>query len=147
VTTVRTVISFLVRVPVLSEAITVAEPRVSTAGSRRTIAFRRAMRCTPMARTAVTMAGSPSGTAATARATPRMRTSKIAAGSRTPSTSRMVATITAAMTSTTAPSSLPVRSSSFCSGVASSSVRRRRPATLPSSVSIPVAVTTALPRP
>ena len=69
VTTVRTVISFLVRVPVLSEAITVAEPKVSTAGSLRTMALRRAIRRTPSARVVVTIAGKPSGTAATANYT------------------------------------------------------------------------------
>ena len=40
VTTARTVISFLVSVPVLSEAMTVAEPSVSTAARWRTMAFR-----------------------------------------------------------------------------------------------------------
>ena len=47
VTTARTVISFFVSVPVLSEAMTLAEPSVSTAARWRTIAFRLAMRCTP----------------------------------------------------------------------------------------------------
>ena len=79
VTTARTVISFFVSVPVLSEAMTLAEPSVSTAARWRTIALRFAMRCTPSASTAVTTAGKPSGTAATASATPRMSTSKIAA--------------------------------------------------------------------
>ena len=44
----RTVISFLVSVPVLSEQIVVTEPSVSTAGSLRVIALRRAICCTPM---------------------------------------------------------------------------------------------------
>jgi hypothetical protein len=62
------VISFLVSVPVLSEQITVTEPSVSTAGSRRTMAaFLRAMTRVPMASTMVTIAGSPSGMAATAK--------------------------------------------------------------------------------
>ena len=77
-TTTRTVISFFVSVPVLSEAMTLAEPSVSTAARCRTMAFRRAMRCTPIESTAVTTAGSPSGTAATASATPRISTSKSA---------------------------------------------------------------------
>ena len=60
----RTVISFLVTVPVLSEQITVTEPSVSTAGSRRTMACRcRAMRSTPIASVIVSTAGRPSGTA------------------------------------------------------------------------------------
>jgi hypothetical protein len=44
-------------------------PSASTAGSLRMIALRRAIRATPMASTTVTAAGSPSGIAATDRAT------------------------------------------------------------------------------
>ena len=65
-----TVMRFSVSVPVLSEAITVALPSASTAGRRRMIACRRAIRCTPIANAIVTTAGSPSGTAATARLIP-----------------------------------------------------------------------------
>ncbi len=61
-----TVIRFSVRVPVLSEQMTVTEPSVSTAGSLRMSASRLSMRCAPSARPMVTTAGSPSGTAATA---------------------------------------------------------------------------------
>jgi hypothetical protein len=57
-TTCCTVISLRVRVPVLSEQITVTEPSVSTAGRRRITAWRAAMRCTPMARVMDMMAGS-----------------------------------------------------------------------------------------
>ena len=60
---------FMVNVPVLSEQITPAQPRVSTAGSFFTMAWWRTIRCTPRASTMVTMAGRPSGMAATARAT------------------------------------------------------------------------------
>ena len=60
---------FSVRVPVLSEQMTVTEPRVSTAGSLRMRALRRSIRCAPSDRAMVTMAGSPSGTAATAMLT------------------------------------------------------------------------------
>ncbi len=56
-----TVISFLVSVPVLSEQTTRVLPRVSTAGRRRMIAWRRAMRRTPMAMAMVMIAGRPSG--------------------------------------------------------------------------------------
>ena len=45
---------------------TVVEPSVSTAGSRRITARRRAIRWTPTASAIVTIAGSPSGIAATA---------------------------------------------------------------------------------
>ena len=65
----RTVISFLVTVPVLSEQITVTEPSVSTAGRRRMMACRRAMRSTPIASVIVSTAGRPSGIAATASPT------------------------------------------------------------------------------
>ena len=47
--------------PSCRDAITLAEPSVSTAARWRTIALRRAMRCTPSESTAVTTAGSPSG--------------------------------------------------------------------------------------
>ena len=59
-----------VRVPVLSVASTVTEPRASTAGNERTIAPRRAIRRVPPARASATTAGSDSGTAATARLMP-----------------------------------------------------------------------------
>ncbi|MNJ42969.1 hypothetical protein D3C77_379530 [compost metagenome] len=65
-----TVILFCVSVPVLSEQMTEAQPSVSTDGSLRTIAFRLIIRCTPNARAIVTIAGRPSGIAATARLTP-----------------------------------------------------------------------------
>ena len=57
-----------VSVPVLSVQITVVLPSVSTAGSWRTTARRPAIRCTPTASAIVTIAGSPSGIAATASA-------------------------------------------------------------------------------
>ena len=55
-----------------------ALPKVSTAGRRRMIAFLATIRCTPMASTMVTMAGSPSGIAATARDTAVMNMSMTA---------------------------------------------------------------------
>ena len=77
------------------------------------MAFRRAMRCTPIESTTVTIAGRPSGTAATASATPRMSTSRNADNPRTCSTTTIVAIITTAMITTANPSILPTRSSSF----------------------------------
>ena len=65
-----TVILFCVIVPVLSEQITEAQPSVSTAGSFRTIALFLIIRCTPNDNATVTIAGNPSGIAATARETP-----------------------------------------------------------------------------
>ena len=62
-------------VPVLSEAITVALPRVSTAVSRRAMAPRAAIARAPSANAMVTVAASPSGTAATATETPTRKAS------------------------------------------------------------------------
>ena len=64
-----TVILFCVNVPVLSEHITVALPNVSTAGNFFTIAFFFTIFCTPIAKTIVDTATSPSGIAATASET------------------------------------------------------------------------------
>jgi hypothetical protein len=59
----------VVRVPVLSLQMTVVHPSVSTEGSVRTIAFSFAILFVPSAKQVVTTAGSPSGMAATAKAT------------------------------------------------------------------------------
>ncbi len=75
--TLVAVISLRVSVPVLSEQITVTEPSVSTAGRRRTIARLRAIVRVPMASTMVTIAGSPSGMAATASPTTARKISSI----------------------------------------------------------------------
>ena len=56
----------------------------------------------------------------------------------------MIATATIA---TITPSRFPSRSSSFCSGVVSTGVSFSMPAIWPISVCMPVAVTTARPRP
>ena len=111
------------------------------------MALRFAIRCTPSASTAVTIAGKPSGTAATASATPRMKTSNSAAMLRTFSTRSMVPIIRSAITPTTIPSSRPTCASSFCSGVVSAVACCNMPAIRPISVFMPVAVTTAKPRP
>ena len=58
---------FSVMVPVLSAQITDVEPRLSTAGSRRTSAPERASRQRPAASATVVTAGKPSGIAAIAR--------------------------------------------------------------------------------
>lgn len=67
--TLHTDIWLVVRVPVLSEQMTEVQPRVSTDGRLRTMAFFLAMRRVPRARQVVMTAGSPSGMAATANAT------------------------------------------------------------------------------
>ena len=65
----------MVKVPVLSDAMISVEPSVSTAGNLRTIELRLARVVVPKERTMVTMAGSPSGIAATARATATIKPS------------------------------------------------------------------------
>src|SRR3989344_7762688 len=62
--------SFLVIVPVLSQAPTPAPPRASTAAIFRTTAFPRAFSATPRARVTDNPVGKPSGITATARLTP-----------------------------------------------------------------------------
>jgi hypothetical protein len=64
-----------VSVPVSSEQMTETDPSVSTAGRRRMMALRAAMRRTPIARVMVSTAGSPSGMAATAMPTTAMKAS------------------------------------------------------------------------
>ena len=59
----------MVNVPVLSEQITVVQPKVSTDGNERTIACLAAIFIVPSAKHVVTTAGNPSGIAATANAT------------------------------------------------------------------------------
>ena len=71
-----TVILLRVSVPVLSEQMTLHPPRLSTAPKRRMTAREDAMRCTPSARMTVTTAPMPSGMAATATATARIRLSR-----------------------------------------------------------------------
>ena len=64
-----TFILFWVRVPVLSEQITLLLPKVSTAGSFLTMLFFFAILVTPIDNIIVTIAGKPSGIAATASPT------------------------------------------------------------------------------
>mmetsp|Transcript_30327 Transcript_30327/g.46416 ORF Transcript_30327/g.46416 Transcript_30327/m.46416 type:complete len:496 (-) Transcript_30327:1178-2665(-) len=63
------VISLVVNVPVLSVHITLVQPNVSTLGNRLTMTFRFAILLVPSERHNVITAGSPSGIAATPRAT------------------------------------------------------------------------------
>lgn len=67
--TFEMLIWLVVKVPVLSEQITLVLPSVSTLGKFRTIAFFCAIFFVPRARHAVMTAAKPSGMAATARAT------------------------------------------------------------------------------
>ena len=67
--TLATLIWFVVKVPVLSEQITLVQPSVSTLGKFLTIAFFCAIFFVPSAKHAVITAARPSGIAATASAT------------------------------------------------------------------------------
>ena len=133
------VMRFWVRVPVLSEQITDALPRVSTAGSLRIMAFLLTMRCTPMESTIVTMAGSPSGMAETARETAVIKISRAGMPLDTPTTK-----MTAQAASARMPRYFP-SCESFCwSGVCVSSSPSNRFAIFPISVCMPVAVMIAV---
>ena len=72
-----TVILFWVRVPVLSEQMTWVQPSVSTAVSRRMMAFSFAIFVTPIERTTVTTVARPSGMAATASDTATIKVFKM----------------------------------------------------------------------
>ena len=136
------VMRFSVRVPVLSVQITFAQPRVSTLCRRRISARRRRMRLTASASEMVTIAGRPSGTAATASEMPVI---SMLNGS---SPRKMPAMDTTAHTARQPTAMyLPSSASLRWSGVGSSSISCSMPAIRPISVPMPVAVTIALPRP
>ncbi|MPN49641.1 hypothetical protein SDC9_197263 [bioreactor metagenome] len=111
-----TFILFFVRVPVLSEHITCAEPRVSTAVRWRIIAFFCESRLVPIASTMVTTAVSPSGIAATARLTEVINISKTSLLRKIPKTK-----ITMQIPIAPSARTLPVSSSFLPSGVFCSS--------------------------
>jgi len=133
---------FWVRVPVLSLQMTEALPSVSTAGSFRMIAPRPTIRLTPSDSTMVTIAGSPSGIAETANETLVMNISMSSMPSISPTTNT---TAQAARAAT--PSALPSFTSFCCSGVWLSNSPSSSSAMRPTSVAMPVAVTTARARP
>ena len=102
----------MVSVPVLSVQMTVALPSVSTAGSLRMRTWRAAIRWTPIASAMVTIAGSPSGTAATASDTADMNTSSGGRPRTNPSTA-----VTATIPRHRISSVWLTRASRVCSGV------------------------------
>ena len=106
------------------------------------MALRLAIRPTPMARTMVTMAGSPSGMAATASATAVRNMSRMSRCWSIPTPN-----MTAHTPTQTRESTLDTSPIFRWRGVSPWVWRRRSPAILPISVSIPVAVTTTRPRP
>ena len=121
---------------------TSTQPSVSTAGNRRITADCFDIREMPIASETVTTAGSPSGMAATARLMPESSIS------RTSSPRRIPVTVThAQMSRQQTRMTLPRLLSRFCSGVCSTAAEPSSEAILPISVRMPVAVTTASPRP
>ena len=135
-------IRFSVSVPVLSEQIQVTDPRVSTAGRRRTSALWWAMRRAPRARVTATTAGRASGTAATARL---IAVRNISPGSSP--RSRPVTNTMAQMPTTATAIRPPKLDSRRCRGVRTTSAVVSRSAMAPSSVWVPVPTTTPRPRP
>ena len=79
-----TVILFLVKVPVLSEQITLVQPRVSTALILLITALALDILVTPIESTTVTTVASPSGMAATAKDTATIKVSRIFFNSKEP---------------------------------------------------------------
>lgn len=142
---VRAVISPFVSVPVLSEQMTVVAPKVSAEVSLLIIAFRFASSRAPRANEIVTTAGSPSGTADTAKATAVMKFSISVPGLAGSKTSRIKIAKHAMMI--IIPSFFAKLSSLSFSGVSSSSTACTISAIFPNSVFMPVDVTTAFPRP
>merc|ERR1711871_1658421 len=137
-----TVIWFWVRVPVLSEAIMVVEPSVSTDSRFLTSTFFSYMRLAVRARDTVTVARRPSGTFATI--IPIMKT-KLRRGS---------GVLIIPMMKKVTPRKMAMEDTmlmkpwiSFLIGVSSASVSSVRPATVPMKVRSPMAVTMPQPLP
>ncbi len=139
VQTRSTDILFSVSVPVLSVQITDTDPSVSTAGSLRTRALRRAIRRAPKARAMVTTAGRPSGIAATARLTATRNISSGEPPRATPDANTATHTTPARRAI-----ALPSLLNWSWSGVAPSRCSSIKPATRPRAVSMPVAKTIAV---
>ena len=152
--TSRTVISPLVKVPVLSEQITVVAPNVSADESFLIIALRLASSRAPSVRHIVTTAGKPSGTAETARAIDVSKASMMfvrgfaeCATPRTKISYKASKKIITQMATIIIPSFLAKRSSFLLRGLSSVSIVWTNSAIFPNSVFMPVFVITALPLP
>ena len=98
--------------PVLSEHITLAPPNVSTAGNLLIMVFFLDILCIPIASTIVTIAGSPSGIAATAKLTDVINISNGSAFVSNP-----IQNITRQITKAPIPNIFPVCPNFFCNGV------------------------------
>ena len=140
--TFSTVILFCVNVPVLSEHITVLLPNVSTAGNLFTIAFFFTIFWTPIAKTIVDTAASPSGIAATANDTAVINIWIGSFPCIRPTTNITTQIINAAI-----PNVFPNLFNFCCNGVSCFSVEFIIPAIFPTSVVIPVSTTIPFPLP
>ena len=109
-------------------------PSVSTAGRRRTIARRRAIRATPIASVTVIAAGRPSGMAPTASATAAMNISSQCSPRRIP-TPKVSADNARMTTSITFENFAMARVSGVASTSVSPIMREMRPVSVPSPVS------------
>ena len=134
--TSTTFILFSVSVPVLSEQITLLLPSVSTAGNFLIIAFFFAIFVTAIERIIVTIAGNPSGIAATANPTEVINISVIGISFIVP-----IIKIIAQIIKHAIPSIFPTSSNFFCIGVVGASFVIIILAIFPTSVLIPVLTT------
>ena len=137
-----TVILFCVNVPVLSEHTIDVLPKVSTAGRLFIIAFFLTILCTLKARTTVTTVANPSGIAATANAIAVLNASKTVKPD-----SISIKKTTMQITIHITPILFPIWSNWSWSGVFWFLVCCSIVAILPTSLSSPVVVTNATPRP
>ena len=137
-TTSTTCILFCVRVPVLSDAITVLLPNVSTAGNFLIILFFLAILVIPIDSIMVTTVGNPSGIAATASPTDVIKISIAGIFLSKPITNTNEHIISAVM-----PNLFPTSPNLFWSGVSGDSSLIIIWAILPTFVFIPVSVATA----
>ncbi len=138
-----TVISFLVNVPVLSVKIQVAEPSSSIAAIFRITARLRARRATEIASTVVTTAGIPSGTTAMASEIAVKKACRICEGSNM----MIIPKMSTAATPAKIVRRFPNAFNSIFNAVALASCAWSKVEIFPISVCMPVAVTTARPRP
>ena len=111
------------------------------------MALRFDMLVTPMESTTVTTAARPSGMAATARDTATRKLSRMTSPVKPPARSTCTPKMTTQMPRTSQVSIFESWLSFICRGVWPCSARESASAMRPISVSMPVAVTTALPRP
>nr|CAA59764.1 unknown [Saccharomyces cerevisiae] len=131
---------FEVSVPVLSEQITLTEPKVSTLGNLLTMALRLAILRTPNAKVTVTIIGNPSGIAATAKDTDIWNISNQDLPCMIPT--KQIIPITMKLTSD---KSFPNLSIVNCNGVFGFSILFIISKTAPKDVFVPVPTTIPLP--